>query len=162
MPGARCLSDRGRVGVSKEMVWPLLIARGEQGQGHKVELTRGGRRCLSRPGLSHSPSPGLRPSTCLSVPLRLPTPPPDFQPINSRQRKKEDREPQRTGGQGGARGCLLHSHWIRGHWMQDDLGRPGRRLRHWYHVYEPEVGQTEHKRGVHNRPKAQLLEDAGS
>lgn len=57
--------------MSKEMVWPLLIARDEQGQGHKVELTRGGRRCLSRPGLSHSPSPGLRPSTCLSVPLRL-------------------------------------------------------------------------------------------
>lgn len=84
--------------MSKEMVWPLLITRDEQGQGHKAGLTRGGRRCLSRPGLSHSPSLCPRHSVCLSV----------FSPClpthQFQEEEEEDGEPERNEGPGQGKG----------------------------------------------------------
>ena len=128
------------------MVQPLEITHDRQGQGHKAELTcTQGRSCLSQPGLSHPPS------LCLTHSHVSLSPCP---PLHQFQEEEETGMLSRLKGGGGGRRPVFHLHWIRGHWMQDDLGRPGRRLQHWHHIWRSEMmRQSETRRRVHSHPE---------
>lgn len=122
------------------MVQHLEITPGRQVQEPRVEPTCGGQHCSSLSAWAVTLSLCLSYSFVSMAPLypRPCLPPHQFQ---GEEKKWQGSWANRRGRAGGR--SLCHLHWIRGHWMQDDLGRPGWRLRHRHHIWEPKIRQSE-------------------